>query len=122
MFRQYHTESEVPHRGPILAVIGSVLLGLRDIAGQSEERAQTATASLTRYRDELLMLVSAGVENPSPAVQKPALDSLINLIHIPGLITGDEIGYLVQKVNSLVISGATEELRYASLGRLRAIC
>ncbi len=103
-------------------MIGSVLLGLRDIAGQSEERAQTATASLTRYRDELLMLVSAGVENPSPAVQKPALDSLINLIHIPGLITGDEIGYLVQKVNSLVISGATEELRYASLGRLRAIC
>jgi hypothetical protein len=111
MFRQYHTESEIPHRGPILAVIGDLLRALRDVYTMSDSRTQAAEQSIERYRDELLSIISAGMEDTSPAVQKPALNALINLVHIPDFVTETEVAFLVQKINDLVIEAPTDELR-----------
>ena len=51
------------------------------------------------------------MEDTSPAVQKPALDALINLVHIPDFVTETEVAFLVQKINDLVIEAPTDELR-----------
>jgi hypothetical protein len=51
------------------------------------------------------------MEDASPAVQQPALEALLHLVHIPDFITETEVSFLVQKVNNLVIGAQTEELR-----------
>ncbi len=111
MFRQFHTESEIPHRGPILAVIADILQGLREVYSNSTTRTQEDEKSIERFKDELLSIITSGVEDPSPAIQKPALDALIHLVHIPDFVTETEVSYMIQKINSIVIGALTDELR-----------
>jgi hypothetical protein len=111
MFRQFHTESEIPHRGPILAVIADILMGLREVYTESSARTQESEKSIERFKDELLSTITSGVEDPSPAIQKPALDALIHLVHIPDFVTEIEVSYMVQKINDIVIGALTEDLR-----------
>lgn len=114
LFKQYHQESEVPHRGPIIDLISHLLMAVKETYMSAEAEGAAATPKQHRtyasekplelYRDQLLNIIGSGIDNPLSSVQKPALDGIIQLIHIPDFLTLQEITYLVQRINSLLES------------------
>lgn len=78
---------------------------------ERETRNQAEEKSLDLFRDELLTLVSAGVDHTLDDVARPALDAIRSTANIPGFLTGEELGYLVHKVNKILVSSDREGLQ-----------
>ncbi len=73
------------------------------------------------YRNELLSILTSGLDNPSPTVKTPALSGIVNLAHIPGFLTGDEISFVVQRINPLLVDISANNLRTEAIQALSAI-
>lgn len=113
LFRQYHTESEIPHRGPILSVIADLLKALVEAyTAQGTTRSHAKEKSIEMYRDELLSLLSSGMESPSLAMKSAGLEGAVNLCHVAGFLTAEEVAFLVGKMNELLLQLDFEDLRY----------
>jgi DNA repair/transcription protein MET18/MMS19 len=116
LFRQYHTESEIPHRGPILSVIADLLKALVDAyTAEGTTRSHAKEKSIEMYRDELLSLLSSGMESPSLAMKTAGLEGAVNLCHVWGFLTGEEVAFLVQKMDDLLLQLDFQDLRCVSL-------
>lgn len=112
LFRQYHTESEIPHRGPILSVIADLLKSLVDAyTAEGTTRTHAKEKAIEMYRDELLSLFSSGMEGPSLAMKTAGLEGAVNLCHVWGFLTGEEVAFLVMKMDDLLLQLDFEDLR-----------
>ena len=61
---------------------------------------------LAPYKDEVLGVLTVGLTAGSPA--QPTLDGLKALVTTPGLLTDEELGFVVHKVNELLQDGHEE--------------
>ncbi|KAJ9121812.1 hypothetical protein QFC22_002435 [Naganishia vaughanmartiniae] len=112
LFRQFHTESEIPHRGPILSVIADLIKSLSEAyTAPGTTRSHGKEKCIENYRDELLSLLSSGMESASPAQQMPALWGAVHLCQIPNFLTAEEVSFLVQKINDLLLQLDFEDIR-----------
>jgi hypothetical protein len=67
------------------------------------------------YRDELLSLLSSGMEAPTLAMKTAGLEGAVNLCHIEGFLSAEEVSFLVQKINELLLQLDFEDLRCVAL-------
>lgn len=115
LFRQFHTESEIPHRGPILSIIADLIKSLSEVyTAPDSTRSHDKEKCIENYRDELLSLLSSGMESGSPAQQMPGLWGAVHLCQIPNFLTAEEVSFLVQKINDLLLQLDFEDIRYTS--------
>ncbi|GHJ87563.1 hypothetical protein NliqN6_3965 [Naganishia liquefaciens] len=122
LFRQYHTESEIPHRGPILSVIAELLGSLVEAySTEGTTRSHSKEKAVEMYRDELLSLLSSGMEAPTLAMKTAGLQGAVNLCHIDGFLSAEEVSFLVQKVNELLLQLDFGDLRKSALEGLVSI-
>lgn len=113
LFRQYHTESEIPHRGPILSIITDLVKSLVEAyTAEGTTRSHAKEKAIEMYRDELLSLVSSGMESPTLAMKTAGLEGAVNLCHVRGFLSAEEVSFLVQKMNDLLLQLDFEDLRY----------
>lgn len=122
LFRAYHIDTDTQARGANLVIISDLLEALRvAYTTPGTSRTQSAERSIEVYRDELISILTSGLDNPSPTVKTPALHGLLQLTHIPGFLTVEEIAYAVQRINPLLIHVQTDELRDEAIKGLSAI-
>jgi len=55
---------------------------------------------LSPYKDAVLGAMTVGLKSASSA--QPAIEGLSAMVTTPGLLDGEELGFVVQKVNDLV--------------------
>ncbi|KAN0138202.1 ARM repeat-containing protein [Lactarius tabidus] len=95
---------ELPNRGPVLALLASLIAASRDSA---LKEINSDEVFLLPFKDEVLGVLVHGLTGQ--ASLGPAIEGLSGLVTTPGLLDDDEIGFVVQKVND-VISGQQEDL------------
>ena len=81
-------------------------------------RSHSKEKAVEMYRDELLSLLSSGMEAPTLAMKTAGLEGAINLCHIEGFLSAEEVSFLVQKFNDLLLQLDFEDLRYVLSTRL----
>ncbi|KAJ9107913.1 hypothetical protein QFC19_002656 [Naganishia cerealis] len=111
--------SQIPHRGPILSVIADLIKTLSETyTAQDSTRSHDKEKCLENYRDELLSLLSSGMESVSPAQKMPGLWGAVHLCQVPNFLSAEEVSFLVQKINDLLLQLDFEDVRKAALDGL----
>ena len=103
---------ELPNRAPTLRLLADVIVAARDSMPKDHEVLPAEEdIPLAPYKDEVLGVLTVGLTAGSPAL--PALDGLKALVTTPGLLTDEELGFVVHKVNELLEDGReeTEDVR-----------
>ena len=112
LVRLFLNPDEAPNRGPTLRLLSDIINAARD--SMQVDDAETLPADedipLLPYKDEVLGVLTVGLT--APATCRHALDGLKGLVTTRGLLTSEEIGFTVHKVNEL-LSGEDEDVKYA---------
>ena len=74
-------------------------------------RSHSKEKAVEMYRDELLSLLSSGMEASTLAMKTAGLEGAVNLCHIEGFLSAEEVSFLVQKINDLLLQLDFEDLR-----------
>ncbi|CCM00251.1 uncharacterized protein FIBRA_02280 [Fibroporia radiculosa] len=92
---------EMTNRGPILRLLADFIVASRDsMSKDSEVLPAEDDVPLLSYKDEVLGILTVGLKTPSSA--QPALDGLKGMVTTRGLLTDEEIGFVVHNVNELL--------------------
>lgn len=105
-------------RGAILTCLSDLLGALSLPSSSSLVHAEQASP-LEPFRDDLLAAVTTGTR--SPASRPPALDSLVNLIKVPGFLLDTELSYCVSAVNDILKEPSSDDEYDAALDGLIVI-
>ena len=100
---------EVQNRGAVLQLLSDLVVAARigSEAVPADSSAESATAALSPYKDEVLGVLTVGLQVPSG--RKSALTGLLGAVQTKGLLTDEELGFTVHKVNELLTSGDAED-------------
>ncbi|KAJ7148405.1 ARM repeat-containing protein [Mycena crocata] len=107
LLRLFADPNEVPTRQPVLLLLSDLIAAARDSTKSSEDAmadsdapAQPGEAPLAPFKDELLGALISGVA--APATTRAALAGLTGLVSTPHLLSDDELGFVVLKVNDVL--------------------
>ncbi|TRM60732.1 RNAPII transcription regulator C-terminal-domain-containing protein [Schizophyllum amplum] len=103
LLKLFNTPDEISTRPAILQLLSEVIQAGRD----SSLKEVDGDAPLAPYKDEVLGAMTVGLKSPSS--RPSALSGITGLVTTPGLITDDEIGFIVHNLSELIQSGLTEE-------------
>lgn len=65
---------------------------------------------LAPFKDELVGVLTVALKTTPSA--RPALAGIKGLVETPGLLTDEEIGFVVHSVNEILLADSDEEVRY----------
>lgn len=112
LFRAYHQQPDITRKTATLTAIADILRGVSAVYYLDRaNRSHAEEKSLELFRDELLTLVSAGVDHSLDDVARPALDAIRSLGNVPGFLGGEELAFLVDKVDKILVSKEREGLQ-----------
>ncbi|KAL1662729.1 RNAPII transcription regulator C-terminal-domain-containing protein [Schizophyllum commune] len=104
LLKLFNSPDELSTRPAILQLLSEVIAASRDSTLISQDDKEVALAP---YKDEVLGVLTVGLKSPSS--RSSALSGLTGLVTTPGLITDDEVGFIVHNLSELVQAGLTEE-------------
>lgn len=112
LFRMYHEHSEFPKRGPVLSAIADLVKSVREAyTDEGTSRSHESERAIENYRDELLSLISSGIDSRAQECRLPGLQGAEDLVHIPGFLTAEEVTYLVSKIDAVLTTRQPEALQ-----------
>lgn len=104
---------EVLNRGAVLQLLSDLVVAARigseasSAGSPATETANSAAPALAPYKDEVLGVLTVGLQVPSG--RKSALTGLLGMVQTKGLLTDEELGFTVHKVNELLTTGDAED-------------
>lgn len=99
---------EAPNRPPTLRLLSDVVAAARDsVLGDSGVSTAEGDAPLSPYKDEVLGVFTVGLQNA--ATCKHALEGLKNLVTTKGLLSDEELGFIVHNVNEILLKEGMED-------------
>ncbi|KDQ61341.1 hypothetical protein JAAARDRAFT_190123 [Jaapia argillacea MUCL 33604] len=113
----FRNPDEVTIRAAIVTVLSEIIAAARDVSSTST----TQEVFLLPYKDEVLGVLVVGLKNPSSS--GPAIDGLKSMVSTRGLLSDEELGYIVHNVNELLdsVGGSADESTDALLELLVSI-
>ena len=105
--RIFADPDEVANRAATLAHLSNVVYAARD---KSSADPEPPAPILALYKDEVLGAFTSGLKTGSSS--PPALRGLDGLVTTKGLLTDEELGYIVHNVNDLLQGDSGEDVRY----------
>ncbi|KAI0372603.1 ARM repeat-containing protein [Pilatotrama ljubarskyi] len=92
---------ELPNRAPTLRLLSDLIEAARkSTADDPEVLPEEGDVPLSPYKDEVLGVLTVGLKTPSSAL--PAIDGLKSMVRTAGLLTDEELGFVVHNVNELL--------------------
>lgn len=111
LLTQFHKTEDISQRGPILEALSRLLFAARELyASPNGARSVDEDKVLIQFKDELVGCFTMGIGNPS--FRKPALDGYMQVVQIAGYLDQQEVGFVVQKINDLVLEEEAEDVRW----------
>jgi hypothetical protein len=108
----YHEDSEIPKRGPILSAISDLVKSVREAyTVEGTSRSYETERTIEKYRDELLSLMSSGIDSRAQDSRSPGLQGAEHLVNIPGFLGAEEVTYLVSKIDGVLTTREPEALQ-----------
>ena len=105
LFKMFHEDADASRRGAILSAIADLLQSVREAyTVPNTTRTHAAERAVENFRDELLSLMSSGIDSRSQEMKAPSLQGAEHLVHIPGFLSAEEITYLVSKIDSILMA------------------
>lgn len=96
---------EVLNRAPILRLLADLIIAVRDSSLKDNSQGKKEPA-LAPYKDEVLGVLTVGLKNTASCGH--ALDGLKGMATTTGLLSDDELGFVVHNVNE-VFTGENAE-------------
>ncbi|KAJ7625679.1 ARM repeat-containing protein [Roridomyces roridus] len=106
LLKLYADPKEVPSRQPVLLLLSDVIAAARD-SGKDAEPMSDDSPALLSYKDEVLGALISGLATPSTT--SAALAGLTGLVSTPALLSDEEFGFVVLKVNEVLKACYEEE-------------
>ncbi|EMD39279.1 hypothetical protein CERSUDRAFT_82017 [Gelatoporia subvermispora B] len=101
LVKLFHNPDEAPTRAPTLRLLADFISAARDSTSQDPEvLPDEGDVPLAPVKDEVLGVLTVGLKTPSTA--PPALDGLKALVTTRGLLSDEEVGFVVHNVNELL--------------------
>ena len=92
---------ELPNRAPTLRLLADLIEAARESTSQDPEvLPEEGGVPLSPYKDEVLGVLTVGLKTPASAY--PAIDALKSMVRTPGLLTDEELGFIVHNVNEVL--------------------
>ena len=92
---------ELPNRAPTLRLLADLIEAARKSTSQDPEvLPDEGSVPLSPYKDEVLGILTVGLKTPASAF--PAIDALKSMVLTGGLLTDEELGFVVHKVNEVL--------------------
>ncbi|KAI0773303.1 ARM repeat-containing protein [Trametes elegans] len=112
---------ELPNRAPTLRLLADLIEAARkSTADDPEVLPEEGDVPLSSYKDEVLGVLTVGLKTPASAL--PAIDGLKSMVLTRGLLTDEELGFVVHNVNEILQKDEDEsEISDASLDLLSTI-
>lgn len=118
----YKDQDEVALRPAILTCLAGLLDPLTKHASSPSAiflAHSDGNSPLEPVRDDLLAAFTSG--SRSPTSRAPALEGLVNLVKIPGFLSGSELSYCLSAINDVLQSPSSEDEHDAALDGLVTI-
>lgn len=119
LIKQFHDPDEAAHRDPILAALRDVLHAAREL--KDDPCRGVAVNFLESNKDATLGALTSGLK--ARVSRGSALSGLLQLSHIPGVLSVEEMAFVVHNINELLGSkeDELEDLRPIALDVLNVI-
>ncbi|KAI0831813.1 ARM repeat-containing protein [Trametes gibbosa] len=92
---------ELPNRAPTLRLLSDLIEASRkSTAHDPEILPEEGNVPLSPYKDEVLGVLTVGLKTPASAL--PAIDGLKSMTQTTGLLTDEELGFVVHNVNDIL--------------------
>ncbi|OSD04782.1 ARM repeat-containing protein [Trametes coccinea BRFM310] len=92
---------ELPNRAPTLRLLADLIESARkSTEDDSEVLQEDGNVPLSPYKDEVLGVLTVGLKTPASAL--PAIDGLKSMVLTAGLLTNEELGFVVHNVNEIL--------------------
>ncbi|KAG8974923.1 hypothetical protein FRC05_006600 [Tulasnella sp. 425] len=101
LMKLYLDPAEAAQRSHLVLQLSNLLLTLQEIyAGDNDSLNYTQERILEAHKDQLLGIISSSLKVAE--TRMAALSGTLHLVQIHGLLTEEELGYLVQHLNELL--------------------
>ncbi|KAI0794485.1 ARM repeat-containing protein [Fomes fomentarius] len=119
---------ELPNRAPTLRLLADLVEAARESTTSPSSYsdpeilpdADEGSVPLSPYKDEVLGISTVGLKTPASAY--PAIDALKSMVRTHGLLTDEELGFVVHNVNEVLDKDEDEtDISHASLDLLCTI-
>ena len=98
---------EIANRAPTLKLLSDIIIAARDSMSKDPEvLLASEDVPLSPFKDEVLGVLTVGLTSASSA--SPALVGLRGMATTRGLLTEEELGFVVHKINELLQSEESE--------------
>lgn len=92
---------ELPNRAPTLRLLADLIEAARKSTSEDPEvLPDEDNVPLSPYKDEVLGILTVGLKTPASAY--PAIDALKSMVLTGGLLTDEELGFVVHNVNEVL--------------------
>ena len=93
---------ELPNRAPTLRLLADLIEAARlsTTSPDPEVLPDEGNTPLSPYKDEVLGVLTVGLKTPASAY--PAIDALKSMVRTAGLLTDEELGFVVHNVNEVL--------------------
>ncbi|KAL1941257.1 hypothetical protein VTO73DRAFT_7469 [Trametes versicolor] len=118
LVKLFHNPDELPNRAPTLRLLADLIEAARKSTAEDPEvLPEEGNVPLSPYKDEVLGVLTVGLKTPASAL--PAIDGLKSMVRTGGLLTDEELGFVVHNVNDILQKDEDEsEISDASLDLL----
>ncbi|KAI0940934.1 hypothetical protein AcV7_003173 [Taiwanofungus camphoratus] len=111
---------EAPNRAPVLSLLSDSVAAARDsMSTDAEIRLAGSDIPLSPFKDEVLGVFTTGLKTPSSA--QSALNGLKGMVTTRGLLTDEELGFVVHNVNGLLQTEENDDASDSALDLLTTI-
>ncbi|KAG8918476.1 hypothetical protein FRC00_012446, partial [Tulasnella sp. 408] len=101
MMKLYLDPAEAAQRSHIVLQLSNLLLTLQEVYAEDNSSTNYAQERLLEaHKDQLIGVISSSLKVVD--TRMAALSGTLHLVQIPGLLTEEELGYLVQHLNELL--------------------
>lgn len=99
---------ELPNRAPTLRLLADLVEAARESTTSPSSYSDPeilpdgdeSSVPLSPYKDEVLGILTVGLKTPASAY--PAIDALKSMVRTHGLLTDEELGFVVHNVNEVL--------------------
>lgn len=107
LIRLFRDPSEITNRPATLTALEVILRAVRDAYTPQNEfsknRSYEVEKPLDPFKDDVLGVLTVGLKNPGS--DSPALMGLDAMVNVSGLLTNEELGFVVHNINELLSAG-----------------
>ena len=107
LIRLFRDPAEMTNRVATLTALEIILRAVRDVYTPRNEintnRSYEVEEPLNPFKDEVLGILTVGLRNPDSA--SPALMGLDAMVKVSGLLTNEELGFVVHSINEVLSAG-----------------